>query len=110
MAQHTPGPWEAGRNPKGVCSNEWVVRPRGEFPHGAWVADCGYSDEGIANAHLIAAAPDLLGALKLISAMLEGDKGTSGTYYPKFTGTLIEAVTIARKAIAAAEPDAEGRS
>lgn len=65
MSKHTPGPWEAGPNPRGICSNEYVVRPAGEFPHGAWVADCGMGDdESIANAHLIAAAPEMLEALK----------------------------------------------
>ena len=59
---HTRGPWEAGENPKGVYTNEVVVRPRGEFPHGIWVADCGPSSdkEVWANARLIAAAPDLV--------------------------------------------------
>lgn len=67
MAQHTPGPWEAGPNPKGICSNEYVVRPAGEFPHGRWVADCGMGDEeSVANARLIAAAPEMLAALKEI--------------------------------------------
>jgi hypothetical protein len=71
----TPGPWESGTiqrhediygdgKPIPVWS-DCVVRPEGQFPHGLWVADCGMSTdpERIANAHLIAAAPDLYAAL-----------------------------------------------
>lgn len=67
---HTPGPWEAGTNPKynpdRNPSNFYVVRPKGEFPHGGWIADCGYpyDEEREANAYLIAAAPELLEALE----------------------------------------------
>jgi len=62
--KHTPGPWEWGDLPGGRFTNELVVRPAGEFPHGEWIADVGsrYDDERRANAALIAAAPDLLAA------------------------------------------------
>jgi hypothetical protein len=66
MRKFTPGPWEAGSNPKGIGSNDWVVRPRGEFPHGEWIADVGYGStdpERRANARLIAAAPEMCDAL-----------------------------------------------
>lgn len=64
----TPGPWNA--------KVDELVPERGavyvEGPEG-WdrqsICDCRYSDEGVerdeANAHLIAAAPDLYGALEL---------------------------------------------
>lgn len=66
MNKHTAGPWESGLNQKGGYSNSVVVRPAGEFPHGLWIADCGNDADGerIANARLIAAAPDMLDALK----------------------------------------------
>ena len=69
--RHTPGPWRAGPNPAGEFSNEIVVRPVGDFPHGRWIADCGALDdpERIANARLIACAPDMLAALKLGQVM-----------------------------------------
>jgi hypothetical protein len=76
--KHTPGPWEAGVNIKAEehASNELVVRPKGEFPHGAWIADCGRSNdkEQRANACLIAAAPEILSALKMAMLWLRGDK------------------------------------
>ncbi|PWC57820.1 hypothetical protein TSH7_25070 [Azospirillum sp. TSH7] len=69
MLKHTSGPWEAGHNDKGGYSNSMVVRPKGEFPHGLWIADCGCGDdESRANARLIAAAPDLLKVLQEIWA------------------------------------------
>jgi hypothetical protein len=56
----TPGPWEYGVNSQGYFSNEVVIRPKGQFPHGLWIADCGSraDKERNANACLIAAAPD----------------------------------------------------
>lgn len=68
QTKHTKGPWEAGLNPSGGYSNSFVVRPAGEFPHGLWIADCGSAldEERIANARLIAAAPELLDALKAL--------------------------------------------
>ncbi len=71
----TPGPWESGINQKGGYSNGMVVRPAGQFPHGEWIADCGdkYDNERIANAELIAAAPDLYAELqKSVEQMLIG--------------------------------------
>jgi hypothetical protein len=62
MADFTPGPWEAGPNPQGLYSNDWVVRPAGEFPHGEWIADVGAGTTDAtrrANARLIAAAPEM---------------------------------------------------
>ncbi len=72
MTEFTPGPWEYGLNPKWQPeygpSRELVIRPKGEFPHGLWIADCGLSvdPEHVANARLIATAPDLLAALEAI--------------------------------------------
>ncbi len=70
MSKHTPGPWTfAGMHPYGWgirVDDVWIgtahnnhtgedARPQGDFPS---------NKEGEANAHLIAAAPDLLAALK----------------------------------------------
>lgn len=76
MAEHTPGPWQikhavdgsgdvgitaAGlRNVLAECF--FAFRDPGEREHG----------EAEANARLIAAAPDLLAALKLLAADVEG--------------------------------------
>ncbi|MAG24671.1 hypothetical protein CMI47_03740 [Candidatus Pacearchaeota archaeon] len=70
MAEHTPGPWGWGVNPRPNPdhSNHLVVRPAGEFPHGEWVADVGrlYDPQAEANARLIAGAPLMLEALRRI--------------------------------------------
>lgn len=56
--KHTPGPWHVGINPGPMVYDE----------HGEQIADCravGYDNGGnMANAALIAAAPDLLEACK----------------------------------------------
>lgn len=65
---HTPGPWEkepeAGRG-------AWIKGANDE-----WAAlACGDTDESArANAHLIAAAPDLLEALRVLLAYLPADE------------------------------------
>lgn len=67
MSKHTPGPWEVGQQRRfEELTPRWIIRPEGEFPHGLWIADGGWigHEETEANARLIAAAPDLLAALK----------------------------------------------
>ena len=64
--QHTPGPWDTDTSTGwvGLRGNYRVIaRVRRTSPHGA--ADLG--EEGNANARLIAAAPDLLEALRFIA-------------------------------------------
>ena len=61
MNTHTQGPWKIGvRQP---TSDKFIYGPQGEE-----IADCdrktNFSEENLANARLIAAAPDLLAALK----------------------------------------------
>ena len=61
-SKHTPGPWEPYRNP-----SYWEVRAKGGEV--ASICPSKYSfgiDAEIANARLIAAAPDLLAALEEI--------------------------------------------
>ena len=63
-AQHTPGPWTVFTNPDGTK----IVGIGDRNAEG--VTDCGFgiwrggSEEALANAHLISAAPDLLIQLK----------------------------------------------
>ena len=59
-AKHTPGPWALGAETIVISSTVG----------GGCVADCGYREEGNADARLIAAAPDMLEALKLAEAAM----------------------------------------
>lgn len=69
MAEHTPGPWLA-ETPS--CKGSWVKGSGGK-----WTAlACGESDENAgANARLIAAAPDMLAALKAFLAAADFEDG-----------------------------------
>ena len=58
-AQHTPGPW-------GLPNQYVKVRKCNFLSHVHWD-----DEEGIANARLIAAAPDLLDALKMSESAVE---------------------------------------
>lgn len=75
--QHTPGPWETER---GGFRGAWV---RGTQTK-EWAAlACGDTDESAAaNAHLIAAAPDMLAALKAIVEFYGWDANDDGEYVP----------------------------
>ena len=91
-AQHTPGPWSVGgpmATPAGTVSID--------SPHGSSVAFVTVDDldgsEG--NVHLIAAAPDLLAALKEIMGVWRGSMSNAQT--------LAEIRTIVKAAIAKAE-------
>lgn len=57
--KHTPGPWHA-------CEDKYskVIANNGFICDGFWW--CGNTNEGIANARLCAAAPDMLEALEAI--------------------------------------------
>jgi hypothetical protein len=55
---HTPGPWIPSLNP--TNDHEAEVLARGFF-RSLCVARCGHGDEAVANARLIASAPELLG-------------------------------------------------
>jgi len=104
-AKHTPGPWslETVQTACGICHKI------GPFPWrpGKTRSACIYADypshdgsspvdvELLANARLIAAAPDLLEALKLTDAMLSGANMNAKVVERK-----------ARAAIAKAEPPA----
>jgi hypothetical protein len=67
--QHTPGPWTTDGD--AYSGNLDIVAPTGRIA----MLDCEFSEETedvlTANAHLIAAAPDLLAALREIVAAVE---------------------------------------
>ena len=85
MNKHIPGPWQA---------NKSFVWTAGHDPEGAVasVNACWTEEAQKANARLIAAAPDLLEALRIITAIAATLPGTHGL-----------AVDNARAAIAKAE-------
>lgn len=81
MPQHTPGPWEACGE-SSVSVNESITVTPNHVRHVSFdgqgrrvtrfIADCNRLPEAAANARLIAAAPDLLSALKWAENMLHG--------------------------------------
>ena len=99
--KHTPGPWFAKRAGDGGYF-EWYVGRDGENCSIAEdITDPVTRDPSEANAHLIAAAPDLLEALKaIISDDMEDQKTAQ-----EFGGFVLpdELRTAARAAIAKAE-------
>lgn len=103
-AKHTPGPW--------ICDNReapdpikittpWRLQNR-KIPIALVDADWSYplGEEQEANARLIAAAPDLLEALKGLSFAAQTSGGTAGR-----DEHLVEAIGIAERAIAKATGD-----
>lgn len=69
-AKHTSGPWEAWNAHGGKILNSWRVGERNTTPGVvlpvAVVSNDRSGDEQIANAQLIAAAPELLAACKVV--------------------------------------------
>lgn len=81
MSKHTPGPWKINFSYLNGAISRWhIAGPT----HGSCYPICEHvlefepsHDEQFANAHLIAAAPDLLEALELIAGAQEmADKFT----------------------------------
>lgn len=79
--KHTPGPWAIGKN-HDAESEDFIIR-QGDDPDSpaiasAFVDHIGLTEEeSMANARLIAAAPELLAALeRLVSACEKGDPET----------------------------------
>lgn len=108
MGRHTPGPWVWGENYEGLSSTEADILSFGEW-EGMWLTDCQVgnerkTNERKANARLIAAAPELLEALKMAQSVLDQLRN------PDMTTTsnslflsIVAAETKARAAIAKAE-------
>jgi hypothetical protein len=93
--KHTPGPWHVDQQNVHVGQ---VCTCHGDMPgtwFEVWSANWGEGINQKANAHLIAAAPDLLEALKILATQAESH-GAEGVYWDK-----------ARAAIAKAEGRAE---
>lgn len=67
----TPGPWHVRR---GVCGNDHPDTSADVYGlQDQFVADCGCHEQANANASLIAAAPDLLAALKGLRGLIVGE-------------------------------------
>ena len=92
---YTPGEWNRKVNENADHRQEVVAKVKG-----LCVASCGHGNEALANANLIAAAPDLLAALEYMLAW-------TGAIPPSQSGiappTEDKATAIARAAIAKAK-------
>lgn len=76
MSAHTPGPWQYVRENGSPTTGPHMIK--GAIPgYLAEVRDCGSGDVE-ANARLIAAAPDLLEALKGVLAIVSDSQGVAG--------------------------------
>lgn len=70
MSKHTPGPWQIERYKEPYDNTFWSYQVRSD--NGLVVAKCGTGDFEIPhNAHLIAAAPKMLGALEYLRTRLD---------------------------------------
>lgn len=95
MSRHTPGPWLVERQNPSPTTGEWMIA--GARPgYLAEVRDCGSGDV-IANANLIAAAPDLLEALIRIAQFHDFDRSTAD-----LASCMYDASCIAKSVIAKA--------
>ncbi len=100
MSKHTPGPWSATFE-----DYRWVIDCQGEFgPKKALAVTAGFYPKNEANARLIAAAPELLEALKVSrAAIAEACEGmTVGERFTNAGQALLDALEPARAAIAKA--------
>ena len=97
-AKHTPGPWKAGRpdmaTQSEVCG-KWV------YAGDKYIAIASQSDaedweEVLANANLIASAPDLLAFAKWAMGQFCGDSGTGESHWGQFPEFASGAAAIAK--------------
>ena len=100
MAKHTPGPWHIGaRQPN---SDKFIYGKAGEE-----VANCdrltNFPEVNLANARLIASAPELLDALKASTKWLAHFKGYLGPDEVSEMGPVAEIIRISREVIRKAE-------
>ncbi len=68
---HTPGPWKVGHRQNVIVNSYGTILANCEFSHSAKNRRKPTGEQSIANARLIAAAPDLLEALKLVWSMFD---------------------------------------
>ena len=92
MSKHTAGPW---KNSGAIGAGIWITAPESQI---AVVYGKGTTPEAVANADLVAAAPELLEALKKIAGLRD-----TWVYAADAAN---EAIAIARDAV----KKAEGRS
>jgi len=107
MSEHTPGPWRVFTSPRGT-----KIIGIGTLD-GDGITDCGFgvwrggSDEAMANARLIAAAPDLLAActefLPILERQLDSINPGGAAEGSKAFACATERVERMRAAIAKAE-------
>lgn len=103
--EHTKGPWAVTGltrvHGESASRKKVIYSPERKGVYIAYVgADCGVTSEDHANAHLIAAAPDLLAALEWIAENV-GAGASMGGITEKFCE---EAANVARDAISRAVP------
>lgn len=75
MSNHTPGPWKIGKELSAACG-EWLISMDcGDRAQGMCIAETrsGTGAE-IANARLIAAAPEMLNALEVLVEKINNDE------------------------------------
>lgn len=108
MSAHTPGPWTPCFS---FYDNEIVGFHIAASPHGSTKPVC-ESDPKTdpetleANAHLIAAAPAMLKALKALDLVLDFDMpADTCACFPQGAGSLNEAMEMAKAAIEQATPE-----
>ena len=99
---HTPGPW-------GIMGRSVGVNPNNSMTWSGFATVSGYGAESDANLSLIAAAPEMLEALRAIFPFVEEDDGFYAT-----TPGYQKAIDMVRAAIAKAErtpesPEEEGK-
>lgn len=106
MTEHTPGPWRVERSP-----NRRILCVFGGESFATWI--CGElqadnetridTGECLANAHLVAAAPEMLAALRFILEHIADKERGPRDLYPAFGLNSSRAVEMTRDAIAKAE-------
>jgi hypothetical protein len=88
MSKHTPGPWRLSSESPNIIKRDYTNIGLGDSSGYLIASSMGHDnsgfyasvEEGLANARLIAAAPDLLNALIVLSE--EADNfGVSGVYF-----------------------------
>lgn len=119
MAKHTPGPWEVEFDEGGWGEGHTIrmasaiesphahrTHHRIEYEHGLLPGDKGF-EEAQANAHLIAAAPELLDALRgmdeLVEALWKSVDWRRSFLSGDDIARLNDAPTMAKRALARAE-------
>jgi hypothetical protein len=93
---HTPGPWVVGGRPNRDGDRTDAIGVNADGGHGYTVCDVFGDVEELAphmraNAHLIAAAPDLLAALKEAEEMIGGEFPRSWPIHSKIAAAIAKA-------------------